>query len=80
MYENHPKNTRKELEEEVASSTATRGISSTTYPATTVHDAFRSSHQGRQARFNVLSILLWPFGIAWNITWSILSLACNVFA
>ncbi|GAA5812023.1 hypothetical protein MFLAVUS_005472 [Mucor flavus] len=74
IYENNPTEKREELEEEVASSTAARSIPSSSSTAhTTIHNTFRTRAQARP--FSFLSILLWPFGMAWNITWSIISLA-----
>lgn len=61
---------REELEQEVATTVpaAETRSTSTTTPNTT-----------RKRPSLLLTILLWPFGMAWNITWSILSLACNVY-
>lgn len=72
VYENvSQEKNREELEEEVATTVPSVGVrpASTATPNTT-----------RKRPSLLLTILLWPFGMAWNITWSILSLACNVYA
>ncbi|KAG1083474.1 hypothetical protein G6F42_022202 [Rhizopus arrhizus] len=60
---------REELEQEVATTVpaAETRSTSTTTPNTT-----------RKRPSLLLTILLWPFGMAWNITWSILSLASRI--
>lgn len=39
------------------------------------NNAFRPNSSNRP--FSIFTILYWPFGLAWNITWSILSFACK---
>ena len=72
VYENATlEKDREELEREVATTVPVAAVrsTSTTTASTT-----------RKRPSLLLTILLWPFGMAWNITWSILSLACNVYA
>ncbi|CEP19525.1 hypothetical protein [Parasitella parasitica] len=72
VYENTSKeNKRKELEQEVASTVPAAGAA----PRSTATSA---SSSARKKPSLLLSILLWPFGMAWNITWSILSLASRI--
>ncbi|KAL9555494.1 hypothetical protein MBANPS3_002341 [Mucor bainieri] len=70
VYENtSQEKNREELEQEVATTVPAAGVrsASTTTPNTT-----------RKKPSLLLTILLWPFGMAWNITWSILSLASRI--
>ncbi|KAG2179929.1 hypothetical protein INT43_003716 [Umbelopsis isabellina] len=70
---------REKLEEEVAAST-----SSETTPLTS-HEAGQPSvpyrpHARNNRRWGILSFLAWPFGLAWNITWAMLSFATRYFS
>jgi hypothetical protein len=91
IYENNNpiKETCKELEDEVANSTTTTATTasdnSALYPPpirsqSTAAAAARNTnsyHHTARKPFSILSILYWPLGIAWTITWSILSFACK---
>jgi FAS-associated factor 2 len=79
---NHSGTAREELEKEVADS----NIASTLRKRHTTSMTSNSSATATPPpttnippSLNFMSILLWPFGIAWNITWSILSFASRIW-
>ncbi|KAI9489078.1 hypothetical protein BDB00DRAFT_845121 [Zychaea mexicana] len=87
---------REKLEEEVASSTSSQQPSSNQAAAVTATSSSSSSSSSstspsprqqssstapqRPFRLGLFSLLTWPFGIAWNITWAILSFASRLLS
>ncbi|KAI7899724.1 uncharacterized protein BX663DRAFT_520214 [Cokeromyces recurvatus] len=81
IYENNNSNEKREqLEEEVASSSSRHCATPPSTPPFIRNNM--SSRMNNRTMTNrpslLLSILFWPFGIAWNITWSILSFASRL--
>ncbi|CDH57473.1 ubx domain protein [Lichtheimia corymbifera JMRC:FSU:9682] len=82
---------REKLEQEVASSAQSTSNSRSspleTDPLTRSSSSSSTpppippaSHRRQRPRFSILSLLTWPFGVAWNITWAILSFASRILS
>lgn len=78
---NHSGTAREELEKEVADSNITSTLRKRHTTSMTSNSSATATPPPTATNIpsslNFMSILLWPFGIAWNITWSILSFACK---
>jgi hypothetical protein len=81
VYDNNPREKREQLEEEVASSAESSAENSAapTPPTNSSnnHPQFRQPRQRQPANF-IMRLLYWPIGFAWNITLTLLSIACKI--
>ncbi|KAI8143367.1 thioredoxin-like protein [Fennellomyces sp. T-0311] len=75
---------REKLEQEVASSTQSASSSDNGTPTASSssprQQPSRPTPPPRPFRLGLFSLLTWPFGIAWNITWAILSFASRLLS
>lgn len=79
MFDDNSKEKRQQLEEEVATSTTTPAAAPTSTPTRNLNrpNINRPFMATTHSRPFLVTILFWPFGLAWNITWSIISFACK---
>ncbi|KAI9320646.1 thioredoxin-like protein [Dichotomocladium elegans] len=74
---------REKLEAEVASSANANSSSSSSSSETDPLNpsaAASSRTQPSRFRFSLFTLFAWPFGIAWNITWTIISFATRIIS